>query len=350
MAAPASPQGALSSSVGRAGARGRSVAGRTVSGAPDPTRSNEPRLPRWPRPGVLVFREGLEAILVLAAVTAGLMRRRLATGARSPWEPGSLCWPARDLVRGGRRDLGDQRSRAVHPSGHRPARHRRAPVMMNWFFTQVYWTGWIAHHNRRGRELLERRARTARAPSWASCLLGFTAIYRRASRWCSSCRACASRPAPTWSCRASRSASCSTAVVGCLTFVAQPAPPLQEDAGGHRDPAGRGARGDGGGERAGAAARRLAARDTAPGQSARLAGRLVSPSSRRWRASPPRCSPRSPCRLLPRRAVRQRAGAATVVRVLTPSGDRLTEQRAVRPVGRVPKRPGPACRGEPFLY
>lgn len=27
-------------------------------------------------------------------------------------------------------------------------------VVMNWFFHNVYWTGWIAHHHRRRRRLL----------------------------------------------------------------------------------------------------------------------------------------------------------------------------------------------------
>jgi high-affinity iron transporter len=47
-------------------------------------------------------------------------------------------------------------------------------VVMNWFFHKVYWTGWIAAHNRRRRELVRSGSRAL----FGLALLGFTAVYR----------------------------------------------------------------------------------------------------------------------------------------------------------------------------
>ena len=50
---------------------------------------------------------------------------------------------------------------------------------MNWFFHKVYWTGWIAHHGRRRRRLLELAAAGSVAGATAGfVLLGFTSVYR----------------------------------------------------------------------------------------------------------------------------------------------------------------------------
>jgi high-affinity iron transporter len=54
-------------------------------------------------------------------------------------------------------------------------------VVMNWFFHNVYWTGWIAMHTTRKKELL--REATASTSSrtrilWGLILLGFSSFYR----------------------------------------------------------------------------------------------------------------------------------------------------------------------------
>jgi high-affinity iron transporter len=46
----------------------------TSGGVPDPTAGNLSPAAAVLNSGILVFREGLEAILVLAAITAGLVR------------------------------------------------------------------------------------------------------------------------------------------------------------------------------------------------------------------------------------------------------------------------------------
>jgi high-affinity iron transporter len=54
-------------------------------------------------------------------------------------------------------------------------------VVMNWFFHNVYWTGWIAMHTTRKKELLQDAAQ-ARVPRsrilWGLVLLGFSSFYR----------------------------------------------------------------------------------------------------------------------------------------------------------------------------
>src|SRR4051794_39247734 len=105
--------------------------------------------------GILVLREGLEVILVLAAITASLQganagyRRPVASGAALGLGATVATWFVAVAVIG-----------AVNA----PALHVQAAtgllaivvllVVMNWFFHKVYWTGWIAHHNKRRQHLM----------------------------------------------------------------------------------------------------------------------------------------------------------------------------------------------------
>jgi high-affinity iron transporter len=52
-------------------------------------------------------------------------------------------------------------------------------VVMNWFFHRVYWTGWIAHHNkRRGQLIGSASGAGVRRTVLGLALLGFTSVYR----------------------------------------------------------------------------------------------------------------------------------------------------------------------------
>jgi high-affinity iron transporter len=135
--------------------------------------------------GVLVFREGLECILVLAAITASLVgssasyRRPIAVGAVAGFAATLLTW-------GGA-------VRAVDAlTGSVPALYVQAAtgllaiivllVVMNWFFHKVYWTGWISLHNRRKKDLLttahDGAGRTRKRVLLGFAALGFTSLYR----------------------------------------------------------------------------------------------------------------------------------------------------------------------------
>jgi high-affinity iron transporter len=106
---------------------------------------------------VLVFREGLECILVLAAITASLngsgrrYQRPIAAGAGIAFAATILTWCAAVSI------INDL-SKSIPALDVQAATGLLAVVVlvvvMNWFFHRVYWTGWISMHNRKKRELL----------------------------------------------------------------------------------------------------------------------------------------------------------------------------------------------------
>lgn len=128
---------------------------------------------------VLVFREGLECILVLAAVTANMsgtrssLQRPVAAGALAALGATLVSWLV--AVR-----IVSSLSESV------PALQLQAAtgllaivvllVVMNWFFHKVYWTGWISMHSRRKQHLIKR---SSSSRVWLGlAALGFTSVYR----------------------------------------------------------------------------------------------------------------------------------------------------------------------------
>ncbi len=154
-----------------------------AGGAPDPTVARS-RAAATLDIAVLVFREGLECVLVLAAMTAsfqadhGAHRTPVVYGVTAGAFATALTW----LVAVRAIDaLGDSVS----------ALHLQAAtgllaivvllVVMNWFFHRVYWTGWIGLHTRRKRALMDRSAAGAlptRGLTLGLAALGFTSFYR----------------------------------------------------------------------------------------------------------------------------------------------------------------------------
>jgi high-affinity iron transporter len=158
--------------------------GVTAHGAPDPTQPNTSPTVAFLDIGVLVFREGLECILVLAAITASMTgkkrayRRPVAAGAGIAFVATLITW----LIA----------VRIVNSlSDNIPALDLQAAtgllavivllVIMNWFFHKIYWGGWIRAHNRRRRTLLADASADEISRSrlwWGLILLGFTSLYR----------------------------------------------------------------------------------------------------------------------------------------------------------------------------
>ena len=152
----------------------------TASGNPDPTTKGLSPAAMTLSTGILVFREGLEAILVLAAVTAGMTRgkqqehlRAVPVGGAAAFVATIATWFA--VV-------------ALISHVNAPELQIQAAtgllaivvllVVMNWFFHKIYWTGWIANHNNRRKQLME-TANDSKARTFLGlALLGFTAIYR----------------------------------------------------------------------------------------------------------------------------------------------------------------------------
>jgi high-affinity iron transporter len=157
--------------------------GVTSHGNPDPTTPDTSYLSAILDISVLVFREGLESILVLAAITAGLSRKQegkavpILVGASAGFIATLITWFA---VRGIVEDISQKVSYLALQAGTGLVAVIVLLVVMNWFFHKVYWGGWITVHNRRKKEILE-SAETGTSPGlvfWGLVLLGLTSVYR----------------------------------------------------------------------------------------------------------------------------------------------------------------------------
>jgi len=153
----------------------------TASGSPDPIAA-QTSAAAVVDIGVLVFREGLECVLVLAAILAGMgngrgvSRNPIALGAGAGFAATLLTWFAAVRI------LNDL-SQSVSALALQAATGLLAVivllVVMNWFFHKFYWTGWISFHNRRKRELLASENGASGAGwIWGMAVLGFTSLYR----------------------------------------------------------------------------------------------------------------------------------------------------------------------------
>jgi high-affinity iron transporter len=130
--------------------------------------------------GLLVFREGLETILVLAAVTASMLganagyRRPIAAGAFAGFAATVATWFLAAWAIG---QLGAGGLALQAATGLLAV--IVLLVVMNWFFHKVYWTGWISNRNRRRRRILDRAGVDGkRAVLIGLIVLGLTSVYR----------------------------------------------------------------------------------------------------------------------------------------------------------------------------
>jgi high-affinity iron transporter len=155
----------------------------TAHGNPDPTVQGLSPTAAVVDTGVLVFREGLEAILVLAALTASLVRTE-----QGFWKPVALGAAVSLAASVATYFIVVALLDTISATANIPALYIQAAtgllavvvllVIMNWFFHRIYWTGWIVHHNRRKRELTEQSGRGPSAIFWGLATIGFTSIYR----------------------------------------------------------------------------------------------------------------------------------------------------------------------------
>jgi len=134
--------------------------------------------------GVLVFREGLECILVISAVIASMIgnkeshRRPVIAGAGIAFIGTLITW----FVAGG---ILSNLTGSVSALNLQAATGLLAVivllVIMNWFFHKIYWGGWISLHNRRRKALLASATDPEISKTrilWGLGLLGFTSVYR----------------------------------------------------------------------------------------------------------------------------------------------------------------------------
>jgi len=152
--------------------------GLTSGGVPNPTAGHATAAVAVLDIGVLVFREGLESILVLSAITASMVdsqrtyRRPIAAGVGAGLVATLLTWSIVIAIV-------DDLTTSLPALDIQAATGLLAIVVllvvMNWFFHRVYWTGWIQHHHRRRQRIL---AGTGAGVTAGLLLLGFTAVYR----------------------------------------------------------------------------------------------------------------------------------------------------------------------------
>lgn len=156
----------------------------TSSGAPDPTAAKATRTAATFDIAVLVFREGLECILVLSALTASMVgatqtyRRPIAAGVGIGMVATLVTW---FIAVGIVSDLSQSVSALNLQAGTGLLAVVVLLVVMNWFFHKVYWCRWISMHTRKKKDLLD----TASDPDASKAkvlgglaLLGFASLYR----------------------------------------------------------------------------------------------------------------------------------------------------------------------------
>jgi high-affinity iron transporter len=129
---------------------------------------------------ILVFREGLEAVLILAAITASFvgarrhLRRPVLLGGIAGIGATAITWGAVQLLVS---ELGTGGLRLEAITGLLAI--AVLLLVTNWFFHRVYWSQWIARFNRR-RKGLERFDRLGFVSGQVLALgvLGLTSVYR----------------------------------------------------------------------------------------------------------------------------------------------------------------------------
>ena len=158
--------------------------GITSGGNPDPTAPNTSPTAALLNIAVLVFREGLECILVLSAITASMTgnkqahRRPVMAGAGIAFIATLITW----FIAAG---IVSNLTGSVSALNLQAATGLLAVivllVIMNWFFHKIYWGGWMTMHNRRKKNLIESATDPATSKTsllWGLGLLGFTSLYR----------------------------------------------------------------------------------------------------------------------------------------------------------------------------
>lgn len=150
-------------------------------GNPDPTAKNISPISATLNTAVLVFREGLEAILVLSAIISGLVRKKQD----SLWKPISLGAGASLLAVIATWFIVVGIISAVNTSELNIQAFTGILavvvllIILNWFFHKIYWTGWIKLHNQKKQKITSNSSEVVQATTfWSLFILGLTSIYR----------------------------------------------------------------------------------------------------------------------------------------------------------------------------
>jgi high-affinity iron transporter len=148
------------------------------TGPMDPTEATRPQSHATVvfNTSMIVFREGLEAVLIFAAVIASFLganqsrRRPVVVGAACAFGATVITWFLAQALLDAASGLGP-RLEAI--TGFIAV--VVLLLVLNWFVHTVYWSQWIGRHHRQRRKLL---ARTGVAATLGLVALGFTSVYR----------------------------------------------------------------------------------------------------------------------------------------------------------------------------
>jgi high-affinity iron transporter len=125
---------------------------------------------------MIVFREGLEAVLIVAAVTASFLgankrkRRPVAAGVAVAFCATIVTWFVAQAILDVASPLGPKLEAITGFLAIVVLL-----IVLNWFVHKVYWSEWLGKHHRQRRKLL---AQTGIGATIGLIALGFTSVYR----------------------------------------------------------------------------------------------------------------------------------------------------------------------------
>jgi high-affinity iron transporter len=148
------------------------------TGPVDPTEVSAPqsRATIVANSAIIVFREGLEAVLIFAAVTASFLganksrRRPVVVGAAVAFGATVVTWFLVQLLLDAASPLGPKLEAITGFIAIAVLL-----LVLNWFVHRVYWSEWIGRHHRQRRKLL---MRSGAAATIGLVALGFTSVFR----------------------------------------------------------------------------------------------------------------------------------------------------------------------------
>jgi high-affinity iron transporter len=146
------------------------------TGPADPTEVHQSHGTAVFNSSIIVFREGLEAVLIFAAVTASFIggnrtrRRPVVLGAACAFGASVIAWFVAQAVLDAASSLGPKLEGITGFLAIVVLL-----VVLNWFVHKVYWSQWIGRHHRQRRKLL---ARSGAAATLGLVALGFTSVFR----------------------------------------------------------------------------------------------------------------------------------------------------------------------------
>jgi high-affinity iron transporter len=128
---------------------------------------------------IVIFREGLEAVLILAVLTASMvgaqrhLRRPLYVGAAVALAASALTWVVAQTILTSLNHYGEKLSAVVGLIAIGVLL-----LILNWFFHKVYWTGHLSGLHQKKKRAISPRTGFLATQAVGLIVLGFTSVYR----------------------------------------------------------------------------------------------------------------------------------------------------------------------------